>query len=255
MGVRARVGKKAGLILVALALWGFGLVDLCRWSPGPVGMRRAAGAVVIGAVGAAALAGLAGACLSQILAVALVSLVVLAVWVGFDYRPLQGKSGLPFAWLGAVLLALFACSGSVGPISGPLESWYEQLDLAFVEEVSVDQFVLGLSAMVFMAASGNRLVRLVLDAAGVSLEKNESAVPGGRVLGPLERVLVFAIVLAGDPAAAAIVVTGKGLLRFPEIRSESRRSGPDVVTEYFLIGTLTSLVIAASLGVFVLAVG
>jgi hypothetical protein len=83
--------------------------------------------------------------------------------------------------------------------------------------------------------------------------KNESDVPGGRVLGPLERLIVFAIVLAGDPAAAAIVVTGKGLLRFPEIRRDSEQPGPDARTEYFLIGTFASLVIAALLAVVVLA--
>jgi hypothetical protein len=151
-------------------------------------------------------------------------------------------------WLSLVLVALFVCSGSVNPVSGPLERWYEQLDFAFVEVVAVEQFVLGLSAVVFMTASGNRIVRLVLDAAGVSWEKSESAVPGGRVLGPLERLIVFAIVLAGDPAAAAIVITGKGLLRFPEIRGRDRQPGPDAVTEYFLIGTFTSLLRCCAAG-------
>jgi hypothetical protein len=115
--------------------------------------------------------------------------------------------------------------------------------------------VLGLSAVVFMTASGNRIVRLVLDAAGVSRRTSESALKGGRLLGPLERLIVFAIVLAGDPAAAAIVVTGKGLLRFPEIRTEARQPGPDSVTEYFLIGTFVSLLIASLLAVLVLAAG
>lgn len=106
-----------------------------------------------------------------------------------------------------------------------------------------------------MTASGNRIVRLALDAAGVSRETSEGALKGGRALGPLERLIVFAIVLAGDPAAAAIVVTGKGLLRFPEIRTEVRQAGPDSVTEYFLIGTFVSLLIALLLAVLVLAAG
>jgi hypothetical protein len=243
------------LALIALGLIGFGLADLLRWSPGRVSVSRAVAAVVVGMLGAAAVAALSGASLGQVLAVAATSLVVLAVWVGSDYPQLQAGPGLSLAWVGAVLATLFVLSGSVEPISGPLERWYERLGFGFVTTIPIDQFVLGMGAVLFMAASGNRIVRLVLDAAGVSWKRSETAVPGGRVLGPLERLIVFAIVLAGDPAAAAIVVTGKGLLRFPEIRNESRHPGPDAVTEYFLIGTFASLAIAALLGVLVLAAG
>ena len=210
-------------------------------------------AIVVGMLGTAAVAALSGASSGQVLAVAAASLTVLAVWVCFDYPQLKAGPGLPLAWVGVVLATLFALSGSVDPISGPLERWYEQLGFGFVTTIPIDQFVLGLGAVLFMTASGNRIVRLALDATGVSWKQSESAHPGGRVLGPLERLIVFAIVLAGDLAAAAIVVTGKGLLRFPEIREESRDPGPDAATEYFLIGTFASLVIAALLGILVLA--
>jgi hypothetical protein len=238
---------------MALGLLGFGLADLVRWSPEPVSPRRAVIAIAAGAAGTVALAALGGASVAQALAVAAVSLAVLGVWIGCDY-PLSTVrlSGIQLAWAGAVFIVLFAFSGAVNSISGPLEHWYEQLGFGFVESVAVDQFVLGVSATIFMTASGNRVVRLLLDQAGVSL-RNESDVPGGRVLGPLERLIVFAIVLAGDPAAAAIVITGKGLLRFPEIRRDSETPGPDARTEYFLIGTFASLVIAAMLAALVLA--
>jgi hypothetical protein len=240
---------------MALGLLVFGFADLVRWSPEPVSPRRAVIAIAVGVAGSVTLAALGGATVTQAFAVAAGSLVVLGVWVGCDYPPSTVRlSGVQLAWVGAVLFALFAFSGSVDSISGPLESWYEQLGLGFVDSVAVNQFVLGVSAALFMTASGNRVVRLLLDQAGVSL-KNESDVPGGRVLGPLERLIVFAIVLAGDPAAAAIVITGKGLLRFPEIRRDSEKPGPDARTEYFLIGTFASLVIAALLAVLVLATG
>lgn len=243
------------MILLSLGLLGFGVADLLRWSPNQASVPRAVAAAVAGALGTVAVAALSGACVGQALVVAAVSLAVLALWVGFDYPPLKGGPGLPLAWVGVVLATLFSLSGSVAPISGPFEHWYGQLGFGFVATVPVDQFVLGLGAAVFMTASGNKVVRLVLDAANVPWKRSESAHPGGRVLGPLERLIVFAIVLAADPAAAAIVITGKGLLRFPEIRSESQHSGPDTVTEYFLIGTFTSLVIATLLGVLVLAAG
>lgn len=243
------------MVLIALALIGLGLADLLRWSPTRASASRSAAAVVVGVLGAAAVAALSGASFGQALAVAGASLVVLALWVGFDYLQTKARPGLPLAWVGAVLALLFALSGSVDSISGPLSRWYGQLPFSFATAVPVDQFVLGLGAVLFMTASGNRIVRLVLDAAGVPRKRGETAHPGGRILGPLERLIVFAIVLAGDLAAAAIVITGKGLLRFPEIRDESRGHGPDALTEYFLIGTFTSLVVAALLGVLVLAAG
>jgi hypothetical protein len=242
------------VILLSMGLLGFGVLDLVRWSPGKVGAYRAAGAILAGAVASAALAGLGGACFGHVLLAAAVSALVLAVWVGFDYSVSQNGSVAPLGWLAAVLTALFAASGSVNPISGPLEDWYANLGFGFINSLSADQFVLGLSAVIFMTASGNRIVRLVLDAAGVS-RSSQTALRGGRLLGPLERLIVFAIVLAGDPAAAAIVITGKGLLRFPEIRSEVGSPGPDAVTEYFLIGTFVSLLIASLLAVLVLAAG
>jgi hypothetical protein len=65
------------------------------------------------------------------------------------------------------------------------------------------------------------------------------------------------VILAGDPAAAAIVITAKGLLRFPEINRGSKderqrsqgekRMSPDENTEYFLIGTIASLLLATLL--------
>jgi len=243
------------VILLSMGLLGFGVVDLFRWSLEKVGAYRAAGAIAAGAAATAALAGLGGARFGQVLLVAVVSAPVLALWVSFDYSTPKKGPAASLGWLAAVMAVLFAASGSGDPISGSLGDWYANLGFGFVGRLSVDQFVLGLSAAIFMTASGNRIVRLVLDAAGVAREPSESALKGGRLLGPLERLIVFAIVLAGDPAAAAIVITGKGLLRFPEIRSEARQPGPDAVTEYFLIGTFVSLLIASLLAVLVLAAG
>lgn len=247
------------MILLALGLFGFAIVDLVRWSPEDVSLsgRRGQAAVAVGVAAVAIVAALAGMCVWQVIAVAAGGSLAFAVWVAFDRdkgdkRP---TPGWPLAWIGALLLALFAASGSVASVSGPLESWYSSLGFGFVDAVSVDQFVLALSAGLFLTATANRIVRLVLDAAVSSWEKSETALSGGRVLGPLERLLIAAIILAGDPAAAAIVVTAKGLLRFPELRGESQQRGPDAITEYFLIGTFSSLLIAALAAVLVLAAG
>lgn len=242
------------MILVAVGLLGLAIVDLARWSPERVAGVRAALAVVAGVVASSTLVSLGGGSGGQVVAVAVASALVLAVWSGFDYLPMPSAGG-GLVWLMLVLAVLFGFSGSIGPITGPLARWYENLPFGFIEDVSVDQFVVALTASLFAMASANRVVRLVLDAAGVSRQRSEGTLKGGRLLGPLERLIVFAALLAANPATAAIVVTGKGLLRFPEIRGEVSGPGPEQVTEYFLIGTFTSIVVAVLLGLLVLAAG
>src|SRR5690606_24292056 len=44
---------------------------------------------------------------------------------------------------------------------------------------------------------------------------------GGRVIGPLERLLIVGLVLGGAPTVIAAIVAAKGIVRFPEI-SEDR---------------------------------
>jgi hypothetical protein len=67
------------------------------------------------------------------------------------------------------------------------------------------------------------------------------ALKGGRLIGPLERLLVFALTLASMYALLAAVLAAKGIVRFPEI---SRDSAAGNRAEYFLIGSLVSWVIA-----------
>jgi hypothetical protein len=153
------------MILVMLTLLGLAVADLVRWSPIKVGVGRAWSAVWVGAALVAAVAGLSGLPLSQTAIVSLAAILVLAVWVGFDYMLPAAAPGWLLAWLVASFAVLFGFSGSFGPITGPLGSWYSNLGFGFVDDVSVDQFFLGLSAGLFLTASANRIVRLLLDAA------------------------------------------------------------------------------------------
>ncbi|MGO1316548.1 MAG: hypothetical protein ACTMIR_05890 [Cellulomonadaceae bacterium] len=66
---------------------------------------------------------------------------------------------------------------------------------------------------------------------------------GGRWIGVLERLAVTVSLIAGYPAAIAVVVAVKGLGRYPEIRSNPGTS------ERFVIGTLTSMLWAAAIGI------
>src|SRR5690606_17201149 len=85
-----------------------------------------------------------------------------------------------------------------------------------------------------VAASGRRAPQLV----------------GGRVIGPIERLLLVGLGLAGAAAVIAALVAAKGVVRFPEI-SADRGTGSNAET--FLVGSLTSWAIAAAGALFIWA--
>jgi hypothetical protein len=116
-----------------------------------------------------------------------------------------------------------------------------------LDEVLPEEVVLVSGVLLMLFATSNAIVRLVLTAMGTRFSNAEQRLRGGRVIGPLERLLIFGLGLAGQPTAAALVIGAKGLLRYPELnglRGESGARTIDVVTEYLLIGSLTSWLLA-----------
>lgn len=65
----------------------------------------------------------------------------------------------------------------------------------------------------------------------------------GRLIGALERALLFVVVIAGSYEAIGFIIAAKGLIRSKEL--ESNRD----MTEYFLIGSLASVLVALSCGI------
>ncbi len=246
------------MILVSMALLAFGAADLVRWTPERVGWSRGLVAAGVGVLAPVLLALLSGQpALLVALSVVGVAVVVTA-WVATEHQPLVSHGpGWPLALVALVLLLLFSLSGLGEPASGPLQNWYSGLGFPLSDVVPLDQFVLAVCAGVFLLASANRVVRLVLEAAGTPVLQGETVLKGGRLLGPMERLLVAALVLSGQLTGAAVVVAAKGLLRLPEIRSKKQaRAGlDDHVAEYFLIGTLASWLVAVALAALVAVSG
>ncbi|HTU15327.1 MAG TPA: hypothetical protein VMF31_09020 [Solirubrobacterales bacterium] len=106
------------------------------------------------------------------------------------------------------------------------------------EVVSVT--ALGLLAILL----GGAIVAAVLR--GLHLDTAQSvgqSIPNaGRYIGWLERGLIFTVIVAGMPSAAALVIGVKTAARFPQFEKEER------FVEYYLIGTLLSLSIALAAG-------
>ena len=69
----------------------------------------------------------------------------------------------------------------------------------------------------------------------------------GRIIGWIERGLLYTLVLVGAPGAAALVIAGKSVARFPSFREER-------FAEYYLIGSLMSLAIALGAALAVRAI-
>jgi len=67
-----------------------------------------------------------------------------------------------------------------------------------------------------------------------------SLLRGGRVIGPLERILIVGLALAGAEGALAALLAAKGIVRFPEISRDNAGNA----AEEFLIGSLTSWLVA-----------
>lgn len=109
-----------------------------------------------------------------------------------------------------------------------------------------DELVLVAGVGLFQLSSANIVVRLLLDAIGVPAVANEKRLKGGRVLGPMERLFIILLGHSGQLGAAAVVVAAKGLLRYPELQRTAREEGPTDLSEYFLIGSFASWLVAVA---------
>ena len=72
---------------------------------------------------------------------------------------------------------------------------------------------------------------------------------GGRAIGMLERAFAYSGVLLGHPEAAALVVAVKAVARYPEFTGPNGRR----FAEYFLVGTLLSLLFAFAIAYLIRA--
>jgi len=65
---------------------------------------------------------------------------------------------------------------------------------------------------------------------------------GGFWIGLLERLAIFATIMAGYGGGLVVILGVKSLARYPELRAEDRRGA----AERFIIGTFASSLVAAA---------
>lgn len=240
-----------------LAVWliALGVADLVR-----SGARTSRWAIHCGVLGVAALALLAGLTAPVDLVVLAAALIPLGLWVRYSSTALASGSGhvVALASLAVGAAWLVGLSGWASPVGGPFARWLEWADPPMVGDADAGLVLLVVGLFLVNLVTANVLVRLVLLSVGAlrpvlpvdtSVQASDE-LKGGRLLGPMERALIIGLGLAGQLTAAGLVIAAKGLIRFPELQAkrDDRTSvdgvGIDAVTEYFLVGSFVSWLIA-----------
>lgn len=151
--------------------------------------------------------------------------------------------------LGASLALQLLLSGWAPVADGVLGTWLGWSHLPWSPDAERALLLTGLTLV--QLATGNVIVRLVLLATGAmaaapNRDRPSEELKGGRLLGPLERLFILGLGIAGQVTAAGLVIAAKGLIRWPELSAYSREeeSHIDKVTEYFLVGSFVSWLVA-----------
>ncbi|UUZ58644.1 hypothetical protein [Nocardioides sp. B-3] len=212
---------------LAVLLIGLALADLTH-SVRPVRiLPESVGAIGVIPVGLAA--GLTSG--RDIVALVLIAVAVVAwgqtVTGGFAGRL---PASVPLAVLAGSVGPAIAFAGQAGAADGLLGDWLRSTPVPVLAGPDADRALLLAGAFAVQLSTGNVVVRLVLAATDTvnparhgRVDDPEMQLKGGRLLGPMERVFILGLALAGRVTAASIVVAAKGLLRFPELSSKRDR--------------------------------
>ncbi|MCT7657872.1 hypothetical protein [Mycobacterium deserti] len=198
-------------------------------------------------VGCAALAGLWR--LGDIVLLVLAALASV-VWVTMCARAERSgeREVAPLVVFGVAAGLLILLSGWGSDVGGVVGRWPSWVGLP----VEPDRLLMIVGVVLLQIVTGNQLVRLVLGSVGAVKPAGQpqpsDRLKGGRLLGPMERLLILGLGLAGQLAAATAVVAAKSIIRFPEINAQKAREngnlGIDDITEYFLVGSFASWIVA-----------
>ncbi|MDQ3616665.1 MAG: hypothetical protein M3393_08585 [Actinomycetota bacterium] len=171
----------------------------------------------------------------------------LVSWVVGSSLALDPSTSVRGRWRAAAFASFAAPLAALALLGGAATTDARLPDLftgSLLADVGPVRVLLVLGVIVFQLSTANLVVRLLLDAIGVPALANEKRLKGGRLLGPMERLFILVLGLAGELTAAAVVVAAKALLRFPELQRTASEEGPTDVSEYFLIGSFASWLLA-----------
>jgi len=235
---------------LAILLIAIGCADVVRSITARAWLPVAAGPAI--AVSAAALCGL-----WQLGDLALIGIAAAAAaaweWARTRAEHISGhRQAAPLVLFLTAVVALATLSGLGSPVAGVVEAWSGWVAVPGLQSAEPSRIVIVVGVVLLQLVTGNQLVRLLLGSVGAVKPAGQpqpsDRLKGGRLLGPMERLLILGLGLAGQLAAASAVVAAKSIIRFPEINAQKTREnggiGIDDVTEYFLVGSFASWLVA-----------
>ncbi len=229
-----------------MLLIGVGVGDACRRLTGSRWLAVAAGLAVV--LGGAALAALWH--LGDLPLIAITAMTCAGWLLSCEVAERTGRHhAVPLAVFGFGVALLVLLSGWGSDVEGVVGRWTSWVGLGAA--VTPDRVLMVVGVLLLQLSTANQLVRLVLSSVGAMKPAGEpqasDQLKGGRLLGPMERLLIVGLGLAGQLTMASAVVAAKSIIRFPEIsakREENGHVGIDDVTEYFLVGSFASWILA-----------
>ena len=214
------------MTIIAITLITIGLSDILRrgWF---ARARTPLAAYVFAFLFPVLLAWAAGVRTSQDWLVLYVGIATAIAWLVTSHRATE-RDTRPSVPLGVLLtgLAILAFYGTESTDGGILGSWFSNNGLPGMRAVGSEALLLFLGAGLIQLSTGNTIVRLVLAHIGAIRPVGEpqpaDRLRGGRLLGPMERIFILGLGLAGQVTAAGLVIAAKGLIRFPELQAQAR---------------------------------
>jgi hypothetical protein len=142
----------------------------------------------------------------------------------------------------AALIAFVVWDRTGQSLHGFVVDWHATAPSRVIRDLALPVLVVGVGVVLFLIESANVLARFVLRSARVEsdTEPTDSSdrkkwlttrlfdgkrpdvedLRGGRLIGPLERLLILALSLGGFFPIVVGIIAAKGMVRFPEISND-----------------------------------
>ncbi|HSR12956.1 MAG TPA: hypothetical protein VLS90_16040, partial [Thermodesulfobacteriota bacterium] len=150
--------------------------------------------------------------------------------------------GQLFAIAAILVLVVIVSNTRIIPSIPPSTFWVELFGRGYL------QFLILASGVAVSVKAGGTLIGLAVKPFTDELQReqerakyNEACAArgfenGGKIIGYLERALIFFFILTGQPGSIGFLIAAKSILRFGEVKDRQNR----LEAEYIIIGTLMS---------------
>jgi hypothetical protein len=118
-----------------------------------------------------------------------------------------------------------------------------EVPVEMIGELSAATALIYFSAYILAVVVGHLFVRFILQR--YPLPKEGGLKGAGAMIGILERIFTLTLVLVGQYMALGLILTAKSIARFEDLKDRK-------FAEYYLIGTLSSMLFAVFIGIFTL---